>query len=47
MEENIFNCVCDWKYFKNQLQKIPFGKIPIKYDILKLMSVQCLKSSMG
>ncbi len=34
-------------YFKNQLNFFPFRKISIKYEILKLMFVQCLKSSMG
>jgi hypothetical protein len=43
----IFNHVCHWKYFKNQLKFFPFGQISIKYEILKLMFVQCLNSSMG
>jgi len=42
-----FNCVCNWNYLKNQLKKIPFRKISIKYEILKLMFMQYLKSSMG
>jgi hypothetical protein len=46
-KKNIFNCVFHWKYFKNQLKKFQFGKISIKYEILKLMFVQCLESSMG
>jgi len=36
-KKNIFNCVCHWDYFKNQFLKFPFGKITIKYEILKLM----------
>jgi len=36
-KKNIFNCVCHWDYFKNRFLKIPFGKISIKYEILKLM----------
>jgi len=43
----IFNHVCYWKYFKNQFNFFPFGQISIKYEILKLMFVQCLKPTMG
>jgi hypothetical protein len=35
------------KYFKNKLKIFPFGQISIKYEILKLIFVQCLKSNMG
>jgi hypothetical protein len=34
-------------YLKNQLNFFSFRQISIKYEILKLMFVQCLKSSMG
>jgi hypothetical protein len=47
LEEKKFNHVCHWKYFKNQLNFFPFGQISIKYKLLKLMFVECLKSSMG
>jgi hypothetical protein len=30
-----------------RINLIPFGKISIKYEILKLMFVQCLKANMG
>jgi hypothetical protein len=33
--------------FKNELKTLPFGKISIKYEGLKLMFVQCLNSSIG
>jgi hypothetical protein len=46
-KKNIVNHVCHWKYFKNQLKKISFKQISIKYEILKLMFIQCLKLSMG
>ncbi len=46
-KKKIFIHVCPWKYFKNQLKIFPFGKISIKYEILKLMFVQCLNSNIG
>jgi len=47
LKKKIFNCVCYWKYFKNQFKFVPFGQISIKYEILKLMFMQCLNSNMG
>jgi hypothetical protein len=37
----------NWMYLKSQLKTFPFGQMSIKYEIWKLMFVQCLKIKYG